>query len=142
MRMVLPFLVKRFLSESPNEVAKRHRRLFLLVVCRFLNRLVADCFHLDLLFAKRCGVLLDQSVRHADDTRGILLGKLGVVRNHDDKSVFCDFFEDIHYLNARCAVESAGRFVGEDNIGIVNDSSRDSYTLHLSADISEGFLWS
>ena len=55
------------------------------------------------------------------------------MRDHDDETILRDLFQDLHHLHARLAVERAGRLVGEQDIRIVDERSRDGDALHLTA---------
>ena len=64
----------------------------------------------------------------------LLFAGSGLVRGgHDDEAVAGDFPEDFHYLNRGLAVQRAGRFVGEDDVGVVDDGAGDCDPLHLTA---------
>ena len=79
------------------------------------------------------GVADKATVQHADDTRGVLLGKLGVVRDHNDQLLFGDLTKDLHDLHAGLRVKRTRRLVGEQDIGIVDQRTRDCHALHLTA---------
>ena len=53
--------------------------------------------------------------------------------NHDDQTVLGNLLEYLHDLNAGLGVKSTGRLIGKDNVGIVDQSSGYSHTLHLTA---------
>ena len=53
--------------------------------------------------------------------------------NHDNELIFGDLFEDIHDLNTGLSIKSTCRLVGENNIRIIDKSTRDGNTLHLTA---------
>ena len=55
------------------------------------------------------------------------------MRYHYDELILCDLFEKLHYLNGGFAVECACRFVCEEDIGVVDECTGNSDTLHLSA---------
>ena len=75
----------------------------------------------------------DPAVEQAHGARGVFRCQLRVVRDHDDELIFCDLLQQIHDLHARLAVERAGRFVGEQDVGVVDDGARDGHALHLAA---------
>ena len=75
----------------------------------------------------------DPAVEQAHGARGVFRCQLRVVRDHDDELIFCDLLQQIHDLYARLAVERAGRLVGEQNVGVVDDGARDGHALHLAA---------
>ncbi len=79
------------------------------------------------------GILYKLTVLKSANTRGILLGKLAVVRNHNDEAGFGNLLKDIHNLHAELAVERACRFVGKNDFRVVYNGARDGYALHLSA---------
>ena len=63
------------------------------------------------------------------------------MRDHDDQPVACDLFQKLHDLQAGLAVQRARRLVREDDVGIVDESTRDGDTLHLSAGHLVRFLF-
>ena len=69
---------------------------------------------------KRCGVRLDHAVPQADDAGSILLCKLRVMSDHDHKAVFGHLLQQLHHLNAGVAVQCAGRLVGQQDVGVVD----------------------
>ena len=83
----------------------------------------------------RAGVVVadDLAVEQAHGARGIFRRQLRVVRDHDDELILCDLLQQIHDLHARLTVERAGRLVGEQDVGIVDDGARDGHALHLTA---------
>ena len=83
----------------------------------------------------RAGVIVadDPAVEQAHGARGVFRRQLRVVRDHDDELIFCDLLQQIHDLHARLTVERTGRFVGEQNVGVVDDGARDGHALHLAA---------
>ena len=62
------------------------------------------------------------------------------MRDHDDKAVAGNIFEDVHDLHARLGVEGARGFVGEDDLRVVHDGARDGDALHLAAGHLRGAL--
>ncbi len=87
----------------------------------------------NLLLGERLTVVLEFAIEHSDYSGGVLFGELGVMSYHDNETVFRDLLEYLHYLNARLGIESACRLVSEDYIGIVDDGTGDSNSLHLTA---------
>ena len=63
----------------------------------------------------------------------ILLGKFGVMCDHDYEPVFCDIFEKLHHLDACVRVKGARRLIRKKDIRIVHKRSCYSDTLHLPA---------
>ena len=55
------------------------------------------------------------------------------MRNHYDQTVFCDLFKKIHDLDTGLCIKCARRLVRKKDIRVVNESSRNSDSLHLSA---------
>ena len=55
------------------------------------------------------------------------------MRDHNDEAVAGNFLEKLHDLYARCRIKRARRLVGKQNIGIVDECSRNRNSLHLSA---------
>ena len=82
---------------------------------------------------ERVGVIRDLSVLEPYDAVRVLLGKLRIVGDHDDKAVVSHFFEKIHDLHGCLRVQSAGGLVCQQDLGIVDQGSGDRYTLHLAA---------
>ena len=81
----------------------------------------------------RSGVARDQAVLDAHDAIGVFLGKLRVVRDHDNEAVATELLQDIHDLDRGLGIEGAGGLVGEDDLGVVNDGAGDGHALHLPA---------
>ena len=79
------------------------------------------------------GVVGDEAVPQADDAVGVLLGQLGVVGDHDHETVFGDVLQQLHDLNAGLTVQCAGRLVGQQDVGVVDEGAGDGHALHLSA---------
>ena len=73
------------------------------------------------------------AVHKADYPCRIPLGKLGVMGDHYNEPVFGYLLEQIHYLNAGLGVKRARRLVGKQYLGVVDQRSGDSHTLHLTA---------
>ena len=73
------------------------------------------------------------TVFQVDDTRAVLVRELPVVGDHDDQPVARDLFEQLHDLHARLAVQRAGGFVREDDVGVVDQGARYRDALHLTA---------
>ena len=81
----------------------------------------------------RCGVGGHTAIDQTNDTAGVLLGQLGIVRDHDDQTILGDLAEQIHDLNAGFGIQSTRRLVGKKDVGIVDQCTRDGDTLHLTA---------
>ena len=62
------------------------------------------------------------------------------MRDHDDELIFGYLLEYLHYLHAGVRVERTGWFVGEQNIGVVDQSSCNGDALHLTAGHLVGLL--
>ena len=73
------------------------------------------------------------AVQQPHHSRGILVRKLGIVRDEYYKPVAGYIFEQFHYLNARICVQRARGFVGENDLRIAHDGSGNGDALHLSA---------
>ena len=86
------------------------------------------------------GVGDDAAVGQLDDAGGVLVGQLGVVRDHNDEAVAGHVAQQVHDLHAGCGVEGTGRFVGQQNLGVVDEGARDGDTLHLAARHLRGLL--
>ena len=55
------------------------------------------------------------------------------MRDHNDEAVAGHVAQQVHDLHAGCGVEGTGRFVGQQNLGVVDEGARDGDTLHLAA---------
>ena len=53
--------------------------------------------------------------------------------DHYDELIFGDVLEYLHYLHARLGVKRAGRLVGKQNVGIVDEGAGYCDALHLAA---------
>ena len=82
---------------------------------------------------ERVGVAYDLSVLETHGAVGILIGKFGVVSDHDDKTIRGHFFQEVHDLNGSLGIQSAGGLVRKQDLGVVDERSRDRDALHLSA---------
>ena len=78
-------------------------------------------------------VISDAAVGERDDARGVAVGELGVVRDHDDEAVLRDLLEQVHDLHRRRRVKGARWLVGEHDLGVVYEGARDGDALHLAA---------
>ena len=86
-----------------------------------------------LLGAQRGAVAGDGAVEHADDAGRVALGQLWIMGHHDDQPLGGDLLEDLHDLHAGLGVEGAGRLVGQNDIGVVDDGAGNGNALHLPA---------
>ena len=86
------------------------------------------------------GVGDDAAVGQLDDAGRVLVGQLGVVRDHDNEAVAGHVAQQVHDLHARLGVEGAGGFVGQQDLGVVDEGARDGDALHLSARHLRGLL--
>ena len=68
------------------------------------------------------------------------MGQLGVVRHHDDEAVAGHVAQQVHDLHARLGVEGAGGFVGQQDLGVVDEGARDGDALHLATRHLRGLL--
>ena len=107
------------------------RDLFLCVSLRL--RFLDAVLFLGLFFRQRHAVIDDPSVQHPDDPCGILLGKLGVVGDHYHEPVGSDLLQYLHDHDTGLGIERPGRFVKKDDVGIIDEGSRDGDALHLSS---------
>ena len=55
------------------------------------------------------------------------------MRDHDDQTVACNILEQVHDLHGRRRVQSAGRLVGQHNLGIIDQGAGNGHALHLTA---------
>ena len=83
---------------------------------------------------------MHDAVGQVHDAGGVLFGQLGVVRDHDDQAVVCDFGEQVHDLDARFGIERARGFVGQQDFGVVDEGAGDGHALHLAAGQLAGLL--
>ena len=108
---------------------------------RFARFVKDDFFFLDVVgIDKRIGVVNDFSVNDSDRSRAVFRRKVGVVRHHDDKAVFGNFLQQVHYHFAAFRVKRARGFVRENYRGIVDKCPCDRNPLHLSARQLVGFF--
>ena len=73
------------------------------------------------------------AILDADDAVGIFLCKLRVVGNHDNQTVLCNLFEQIHDLHTGFRVQCASGLICQQNIWIIHQRTGNSHALHLSA---------
>ena len=55
------------------------------------------------------------------------------MRDHDDELVLGDLLEQLHYLHAGLGVKRAGRLVGKEDIGVVDERAGYGDALHLAS---------
>ena len=55
------------------------------------------------------------------------------MRDHDDEALPRDLLDQFHDLHARFGIERARRFVGEQDLGVVDEGAGDGDPLHLPA---------
>lgn len=79
------------------------------------------------------GVVDDLAVFDADDAVGVFGGMGFVSDQYDGVAFFVQVLEYLHDLYTRFGVQIAGRFVGEDDRGIVDEGAGDGYALLFSA---------
>ena len=60
--------------------------------------------------------------------------------DHDDEFVLRDFLDEVHDLNRGHRIQGAGRFVGEEDVGFVDEGPGDGDALALAAGKLIGFL--
>src|SRR4051794_19750369 len=78
-------------------------------------------------------VVDDQAVAHPDDPLGVL-GDVVLVGDQDDRLArVVEPAEHVHDLVARLGVEVAGRLVGQDDVGVVDQRAGDRHPLLLAA---------
>ena len=85
------------------------------------------------LLAYGIGILDYLAVKKSYNSRGILLCKLGVVGDHNNKSLSRDLTDKLHYLHAGDRVKRARRLVGKKYLGLVYKRTCDSNSLALTA---------
>ncbi len=140
---------KQILRAEPKRGERRHFRFFraflrfsIVIFGRFFVfpglllenfRIVYARLVLLFLFRVRISVAHDFAVEKANDTRGVLLGKFGVVRDHNNEFFLGNLADKVHDLHARGGVERARRLVGKQNFRFVHERTRDCHALALSA---------
>ena len=98
----------------------------------FVARHTATFF--DFLFGvEGVGVLENFAIEQADDTRRILLGKLGVMCYHDNQTLARNLADEVHNLHRGHSVECACRLVGEQDFRVIDQGARNRNTLALTA---------
>ena len=55
------------------------------------------------------------------------------MRDHNDQPVLGHLLQKLHDLNARFRIQRAGRLVGQQNVGVIDQRTRDGNALHLPA---------
>jgi len=78
-------------------------------------------------------IVHDLAVEEADGAGSVFSGEVWVMGDHNNEFIFSDIGEEVHDLDAGFAVEGAGRLIGEEDIGIIDEGSGDSDALHLAA---------
>ncbi len=78
-------------------------------------------------------VVDDFPVRKTDNTVGVLICKLRIMRYHNHKLILRNLLDKIHNLNTGCAVKRAGRLVAEQDLRIIRQCAGDGHALHLPA---------
>ena len=78
-------------------------------------------------------VIRDPSVSELYDPCCIFLCKLRIVCNHNHKAVLGDFLEKIHNLNTGICIKCSCRLIREKDVRIIDKSSCDRNSLHLTA---------
>ena len=82
---------------------------------------------------QRIRITCNMSVLQINDPCRILLGQFRVMRNHDNKAVLGNFLQKIHDLDACFRVQRSGRFIRQQDVRIIDQSTRDRNSLHLAA---------
>ena len=52
--------------------------------------------------------------------------------DHDDELVFRDLFDEVHDLNRSLAIKGAGWLIGEKDVWLIDESTRDGDSLALA----------
>ena len=81
----------------------------------------------------RVGITADNAVGQVHNTGGVFLSQLRVVRNHDDQTVVRNLGKQIHNLDARFRIQRAGGLVGQQDLRVVDERTRNGHALHLTA---------
>ena len=79
------------------------------------------------------GIADYHTVAQFDYPRGILLGKLGIMRDHNDQSLAGYLLHKIHDLHACRGIECSCRFIRKQYLRIVHESAGYRDALALSA---------
>ena len=86
------------------------------------------------------GVVADDgAVFEFDDTVGVALREIAVVRDDQHQFSFGEFFQGVKHLLARVGVQRARRLVGHDDLRLFHQRARDGDTLLLTARKLVGF---
>ena len=75
----------------------------------------------------------DPAVLDTHDARGVVLGELRVVRDHDDEAVAGNLGKQVHDLDARLGVKGSRGLVCQHDLWVVHKGAGDGHALHLSA---------
>src|SRR5258708_35893802 len=91
----------------------------------------------DLHLGDRAGgdlqIVDDAAVAH-DEVAPAVVGDVELMRDHDDgDALVVEFLEHAHHLDGGLAVEVAGRFVGEEDLRLVDEGAGDGHALLLAA---------
>ncbi|MPM29148.1 hypothetical protein SDC9_75688 [bioreactor metagenome] len=82
---------------------------------------------------ERIGVTDHHAVAQIDDAVGVLFGEFGVVGDHDHQAIVGDLRQQFHDLDAGRRVERAGRFISQQDLGIIDECAGNGHPLHLAA---------
>ena len=82
---------------------------------------------------ERIAVSDDLSVFQFYDAGRIGIRQFRVVRHHDDQTVFGNFFEQFHDLQGSGTIQRSGRFICQQDVGIIDQCPGDRDPLHLPA---------
>ena len=86
-------------------------------------------------FGRRIGRRIGPNapVAQAHNARGIFVGKLRVMGNHNHKPVARHLFQKFHHLHAGLAVQRASRLICQKDIRVVHQCACNGHALHLPA---------
>ena len=89
------FLGKQIFQRKAKGCTERHRGLLFLfsfLHILFYHRLIFFLFRFNLRLGERSRIAFNFTVQHTDDSRRIFFCKLRIMRNHNNQTVFRDFF--------------------------------------------------
>jgi len=78
-------------------------------------------------------IIQDQAIAHNNIALRVGSDVLFVSHHDDCDSALVELLKDCHYLDARAAVEIAGRLVSKQDLGLINQSTRNCHALLLAA---------
>ena len=98
------------------------------------------CSHAGFIHDKCIGIIDDPAILHPDDAVCIVLCQLRVVGDHHHQPVPGHFLQKFHDLHAGLGIQSAGGFVGQQDIRVIDQGTGNGHSLHLTAGHLVGLL--